>query len=59
MSPAEVSPGSGGAGVLRRLTVVWTDFEGRLQATPLIRKLTRGRFAVATTLRSFSTCVSR
>ena len=30
--------------VLRRLTVVFTDFEGRLERTPLIRKLTRGRF---------------
>lgn len=32
------------ADVLRRLTVVFTGFEGRLEATPLIRKLTRGRF---------------
>lgn len=30
--------------VLRRLTVVFTGFEGRLEQTPLIRKLTRGRF---------------
>jgi hypothetical protein len=30
--------------VLRRLTVVFTDFEARLEQTPLIRKLTRGRF---------------
>jgi 3-oxoacyl-[acyl-carrier-protein] synthase-3 len=33
--------------VLRRLTVVFTEFEGRLEQTPLIRKLTRGRFALA------------
>ena len=32
------------AGVLRKLAVVWSEFEARLQATPLIRKLTRGRF---------------
>ena len=32
------------ADVLRKLAVVWADFEGRLEATPLIRKLTRGRF---------------
>jgi 3-oxoacyl-[acyl-carrier-protein] synthase-3 len=32
------------AEVLRRLAVVWIGFEARLQATPLIRKLTRGRF---------------
>ncbi|MBL6852897.1 MAG: iron-containing redox enzyme family protein [Alphaproteobacteria bacterium] len=32
------------ADVLRRLTVVFTGFEGRLEQTPLIRKLTRGRF---------------
>jgi 3-oxoacyl-[acyl-carrier-protein] synthase-3 len=30
--------------VMRRLAVVWADFEARLEATPLIRKLTRGRF---------------
>jgi len=30
--------------VLRRLAIVFTDFEGRLERTPLIRKLTRGRF---------------
>ena len=35
------------ADVLRKLAVVWTDFEGRLEATPLIRKLTRGRFELA------------
>jgi len=35
------------ADVLRKLAVVWTDFEARLAATPLIRKLTRGRFELA------------
>jgi 3-oxoacyl-[acyl-carrier-protein] synthase-3 len=34
------------AAVLRRLAVVWTDFEARLEATPLIRKLNRGRFTL-------------
>lgn len=32
--------------VLRQLTVVFTEFEGRLEQTPLIRRLTRGRFAL-------------
>ena len=32
------------ADVLRKLTVVFTAFEGRLDQTALIRKLTRGRF---------------
>jgi 3-oxoacyl-[acyl-carrier-protein] synthase-3 len=32
------------ADVLRKLTVVFTEFEGRLEETPLIRKLSRGRF---------------
>ena len=32
------------ADVLRKLTVVFTEFEGRLEQAPLIRKLTRGRF---------------
>jgi 3-oxoacyl-[acyl-carrier-protein] synthase-3 len=32
------------ASVLRKLTIVFTGFEGRLEQTPLIRKLTRGRF---------------
>jgi Iron-containing redox enzyme len=32
--------------VLRRLGVVFTAFEGRLEQTPLIRKLTRGRFEI-------------
>jgi 3-oxoacyl-[acyl-carrier-protein] synthase-3 len=35
------------ADVLRRLTVVFTGFEARLAETPLIRKLTRGRFTLA------------
>jgi hypothetical protein len=35
------------ADVLRKLAVVWAEFEGRLEATPLIRKLTRGRFLLA------------
>ena len=34
------------ADVMRRLAVVFTAFEGRLEATPLIRKLTRGRFTL-------------
>lgn len=34
------------ADVLRQLTIVFTEFEGRLEQTPLIRKLTRGRFAL-------------
>ena len=40
MSGAEVSD------VLRRLAIVFTGFEGRLQDTPLIRRLTRGRFTL-------------
>lgn len=32
--------------ILRQLTVVFTEFEGRLEQTPLIRKLTRGRFSL-------------
>jgi hypothetical protein len=35
------------ADVLRKLAMVWTDFEAKLEATPLIRKLTRGRFELA------------
>lgn len=35
------------ADVLRKLTVVFTEFEGRLEQTPLIRKLSRGRFELA------------
>jgi 3-oxoacyl-[acyl-carrier-protein] synthase-3 len=33
--------------VLRRLTVVFTEFEARLAQTPLLRKLGSGRFALA------------
>jgi hypothetical protein len=33
--------------VLRKLTIVFTGFEGRLEQTPLIRKLSRGRFELA------------
>jgi hypothetical protein len=49
MSLAEISPRQDDAvaDVLRKLAVVWADFEGRLEATPLIRKLTRGRFELA------------
>lgn len=35
------------AETLRKLTIVFTEFEGRLEQTPLIRKLTRGRFELA------------
>ena len=35
------------ADTLRKLAVVFADFEQRLEATPLIRKLTRGRFEIA------------
>jgi hypothetical protein len=35
------------AETLRRLTIVFTEFEGRLEQTALIRKLTRGRFELA------------
>ncbi len=35
------------AETLRKLAVVFADFEQRLEATPLIRKLTRGRFETA------------
>ena len=35
------------ADVLRKLTIVFAEFEGRLEQTPLIRKLTRGRFELA------------
>lgn len=34
------------AEVLRRLAVVFADFEARLEQAPLIRKLTRGRFTL-------------
>lgn len=35
------------ADTLRKLAVVFADFEQRLEATPLVRKLTRGRFEIA------------
>jgi hypothetical protein len=35
------------ADTLRKLALVFADFEQRLEATPLIRKLTRGRFELA------------
>ena len=41
------TPDDAAADVLRKLAVVWSEFEGRLEATPLIRKLTRGRFELA------------
>jgi hypothetical protein len=36
----------GVADVLRRLAVVFTDFEARLEQAPIIRRLTRGRFTI-------------
>lgn len=49
MNVIEKAPGQdiAVADVLRKLAVAWTDFEGRLKSTPLIRKLTRGRFELA------------
>ena len=41
------SPPDPVADTLRKLAVVFADFEQRLEATPLIRKLTRGRFELA------------
>lgn len=35
------------ADVLRKLAIVFTDFEGRLERAPLIKKLSRGRFELA------------
>ena len=35
------------ADTLRKLAVVFAEFEQRLESTPLIRKLTRGRFEIA------------
>jgi hypothetical protein len=32
------------AEVLRKLAIAWAEFEGRLEATPIVRKLMRGRF---------------
>jgi Iron-containing redox enzyme len=45
--PVDVAQDAAVAGVLRRLAMEWSEFEGRLEATPLIRKLTRGRFELA------------
>ena len=49
MSVAEMTPEQdlAVAGVLRKLAIVWSEFEGLLDVTPLIRKLTRGRFELA------------
>jgi 3-oxoacyl-[acyl-carrier-protein] synthase-3 len=33
--------------VLRKLAIVFTDFEGKLERTPLLKKLSRGRFELA------------
>jgi 3-oxoacyl-[acyl-carrier-protein] synthase-3 len=41
---ARIAAQDAAAETLRRLAVAWTAFEARLEATPLIRKLTRGRF---------------
>jgi 3-oxoacyl-[acyl-carrier-protein] synthase-3 len=35
------------AEVLRKLGIAWADFEARVEATPLIRKLSRGRFELS------------
>ena len=35
------------ADTLRKLAVVFSEFEGKLEATPLLRKLSRGRFELA------------
>jgi len=43
LDPAQIEV----AAVLRKLAVVWAAFEARLEATPLIRKLSRGRFELA------------
>ena len=45
MADAGINPAV--ADVLRKLTTVFTDFEGRLNETPLIRKLQKGRFTLA------------
>lgn len=41
------APDDAVADTLRKLAMVFADFEQRLEATPLIRKLTRGRFELA------------
>ena len=46
-SPSPRSGEESVADTLRKLAVVFADFEQRLEATPLIRKLTRGRFELA------------
>ena len=47
MSAVEILSDAGGvAETLRRLTIAFTEFEGRLEQTPLIRRLTRGRFTL-------------
>lgn len=46
-SVAESGNEARAAVVLRKLAVVWADFESRLEATPLIQKLNRGRFSLA------------
>ncbi len=43
----DAGPNPAVADVLRKLTTVFTDFEGRLNETPLIRKLQKGRFTLA------------
>jgi hypothetical protein len=45
--PVDAAQDAAVASVLRSLAMEWTEFEGRLEATPLIRKLTRGRFELA------------
>jgi Iron-containing redox enzyme len=45
--PVDVAQDAAVASVLRRLAMEWSEFEGRLEATPLIRKLMRGRFELA------------
>lgn len=47
LPPADAALETELASVLRKLAIVWTGFEARLDATPLIRKLTRGRFELA------------
>ena len=32
--------------VLRKLAIAWTEFEARLETTPLIRKLNRGQLTL-------------
>ena len=44
---SNLAAGDAVADTLRKLAVVFADFEQRLEATPLIRKLTRGRFEMA------------